>query len=140
MKRLIKKEYNQETKTLYQTNKIKDHFGLKDKTPKEIRSRVVYKFVYSSDSNIAYIGYTNRAIKERVNEHFGGAASAINGHIASCRTCEEKASLENFTILKQCRDKYDTIVHEALFIQKENPILNRQLVKQGYTFTLRVFD
>ena len=140
MSRLMKQNYQQEIKTVYETTKVKDYFGLKDTTPKEIRSRVVYKFICSSDSNIVYIGYTNRTLRERVKEHFGGSkTSAIADHIMSCRNCEEKASLDSFTILKQCQNKYDTMVYEALYIKTENPTL-RQLVKPGQTFTLRVFD
>ena len=88
------------------------------------------------------IGYTNRTLKERVQEHLKGK-TAVSDHIVGCEHCNKNGvSIDNFEVLKKCRNWSDTSVYEAIFIQKQNPILNRQLTNttQYHTFTLRVFD
>ena len=127
---------------IYETARVKDYFKLKDDVAKEILSKVVYKFHCSSDSKIQYIGYTNRTLQERMKEHLKGK-SAVSDHIAACKHCSENGvSLNNFEVIKRCRNRGDTSVYEAIFIQRQNPTLNRQLTNatQYHTFTLRVFD
>ena len=138
VKKFAKSTYNVETRTIFQTSKVKDYFRLKDVSPTDITSKVVYKFICSSDSNTEYIGHTNRSFIERVKDLRGG--SAVSDHIASCDPCNKNASIKNFMIIKRCRENYDTMVYEAMFIKRTNPLLNRQLVKPQKEFVLQVFN
>ena len=120
-------------------SKVQDSFRLKDDSPKEILSNVVYRFTCPSDSDTQYIGYTNRLLRERVNEHVRGK-TAVSDHIAFCNGClDNGVTINNFEILRKCRNKFDTAIYEAILIRKHNPSLNRQLVKPGWQHTLMVF-
>ena len=141
IKKLVKSEMNLEVQTVYETARIKDQFRLKDAVEKEILSNVVYRFSCSSDSRIQYIGYTNRTLRERVKEHLGGT-TAISDHIGTCEGCKQSVSIDNFEVIKKCRNWGDTPVYEAMLIQRHNPTINRQLTttQQFHTFNLRVFN
>ena len=140
IRRLIGNASDEVCQIVYETNKIKDHFKLKADVPKFLATKVVYKFVCSQDANVAYIGYTNRTLKERVAEH-RTSCTAVSNHASECSTCKSVGiSIDNFQILKKCRNKFDTMIYEAMCIKRYNPVLNRQLVKPGKSFTLRVFN
>lgn len=140
IRRLIGNVSDEDCQIVYETNKIKDHFKLKADVPKFLATKVVYKFVCSHDANVAYIGYTNRTLKERVAEH-RTSCTAVSNHASECSTCKSVGiSIDNFQILKKCRNKFDTMIYEAMYIKRYNPVLNRQLVKPGKSFTLRVFN
>ena len=92
------------------------------------------------DQDIRYIGYTSRLLIERTNEHFRGN-TAISDHIASCVKCKhERLTVHNFKVLKECNNKLETAISEAILIKKYNPSLNKQLIKPGITHNLRIFD
>ena len=140
IKNLMNTVKERQIRIVYETSKIQQFIQRKDVPPKEILSRVVYKFNCSSDSNANYIGYTNRTLKERVKEHLSGN-TAISDHISECKTCSAKRiTIDDFEVLKCCRSKRDTAIYEALFIKKFKPGLNHQLVKPGYTWHLQVFN
>ena len=128
------------TTKVYTTTKVKDHFQLKDALEKPLLSNVVYSFKCLGDPGIQYIGYTNRSLKERASEHLRGG-TRISDHIAQCKACNStKVTHEHFTVLKKCRSKWDTAVYEAIYIKRFNPVLNKQLVKPGYTHHLQIFN
>lgn len=140
MRKLINTEFNEDLQIVYQTDKVENYFSLKDSTPRSIMPKVVYQFTCPKDSGAAYVGYTNRTLGERVKEHLRGG-TAVSDHISNCDTCKNtKINLEHFTILKRCRTKYETMIFEAIFIQRKNPKLNHQLVKPGVSYTLNVFS
>ena len=140
MRKVISNNIKSKVRFVYTTNKVKDHFRVKDSDPKELLSHVVYSFKCRSDPDIQYIGYTNRMLKERVTEHIRGG-TRVSDHIASCLTCRStKITIADFAILKKCRNWMDTAVYEALLIKKYNPSLNIQLVKPGYTHNLLIFN
>ena len=139
IKRLVKSQCNLDARVVYQTAKVKDYFILKDEDPKDVLSKVVYKFTCSSDSSIDYIGYTKRNLLERVKDHLRGN-TAVSDHVSTCSGCSTNGvSINNFEILKRCRSEYDTKVYEAMLIKRKDPALNRQLVKPRQGFTLGVF-
>ena len=58
---------------------------------------------------IQYTGYsyhnTSRPLVERVKEHLKGK-TAVSDHISNCNICKnEKITVYNFGILKECRNK-----------------------------------
>ena len=127
-------------RTIYKTTKVQDSFILKDPVPKAISSRVVYKFTCRSDPTTNYIGYTNRTLSERIKEHVCGS-TAVSDHISACTACNgEGVTIDDFAIIKRCRYKTESSIYEALAIKEQNPSLNRNLVKPGKTFMLKVFN
>ena len=67
--------------------------------------------------------------------------TAISDHIANCVKCKnEKLTVQNFKVLKECNNKLETTINEAILIKKYNPSLNKQLMKPGITHNLRIFD
>ena len=70
--------------------------------------------------------------------------SAVETYIQNCEGCFEKLergllSYKDFEIVKRCRSKFDTEIHEALLIKKCHPSMNIQLYKSGTSVTLKVF-
>ena len=99
----------------------------------------MYEYTCLRDADIKYVGFTNRKITHRAHEHLRTGTTAISDHIANCNACANGASLDNFKILKKCRNVYDSKIFEALIIKKNTPTLNKALVKPGATWTLGVF-
>ena len=140
MRNLAKRQHNQDVRVIYNTTKVADSFKLKDDSPKELLSKVVYRFKCLSDSDTQYIGYTNRPLRERVMEHLTKGNSAVAHHIDSCTRCNgQGVNIDNFEILRKCRSKVETPIFEAILIRKFNPNLNRTLVKPGWQHKLKVF-
>ena len=144
LKRIVKNGMETDIRVVYGTTKVKDSFKLKDRESQEICLRVVYKFTCPGDPETTYIGHTNRSLRERVAEHLNikTGKSAVSTHIAQCDACcKAGVSIKDFAILRHCRKKWDTPIHEALLIKKENPNLNRQSLESGgYSFTLKIFS
>ena len=140
VRKVFKTITDEKLRITYSTSKVHDFFRVKDQDPKELLTNVVYRFTCLSDSNIKYIGYSNRSLRERVKEHLAGG-TRISDHIGTCQSCSRKSiTSEDFAILKKCRRKNDTAIFEALLIKKYNPSLNIQLVKPGYSHQLRIFN
>ena len=61
--------------------------------------------------------------------------------IGQCDKCgSTKITVNNFNIIKNCRNKIESMICEALFIKKFNPKLNLQLIKPGFTHNLKIFN
>ena len=140
MKRVLNNTIARNARFVYTTSKVKDHFRVKDTDPKELLTQVVYSFKCRSDPDTEYIGYTNRTLNERVKEHSSGG-TRISDHIANCHSCgSTKITCDDFSIIKKCRNWLDAAVYEALYIKRHSPILNKQLIKPGYSHTLLIFN
>ena len=100
---------------------------------------MVYEFSCLRDAEIKYVDYTNRNMLHRAHEHLRTGTTAISEHISNCNECANGASIDNFKILKKCRNQNDSRILDALLIKKNAPILNKALVKPGFTWTLKVF-
>ena len=119
---------------------MSNYFNNKDKTPQELKSKVVYEYKCSYDESIQYIGFTSRPLVEKVKKQLKGN-TAVSDHISKYNICKNKnIPFNNFKIFKKCRNKFEIMIREALLIKRYNPILNKQLTKLGITHTLRIFD
>ena len=49
-------------------------------------------------------------------------------------------TIDDFEIIKRCRYKQEAPIYEALAIKEQNPKLNKNLIKPGKTFTLKMFN
>ena len=109
----------------------------------EFNQNVIYEFTCSCDANLTYIGMSTRHLSIRAKEHLdfnSQVSSAIKNHIMCCNVCSSvKLNLNSFKIIKKCKSEFHTKIHEALFIKKRNPGLNRQLYANGSSFLLNVF-
>ncbi len=120
---------------------------LKCPSPSYLASNVVYKYTCRCDTDAVYIGETKIHIGTRAEAHMDIQAekpTAVGKHIKECEDCfvayeQGHLSFADFPIVKQCKSKFDAEIHEALMIQKENPIINKQLFKSGSSFTLKIF-
>ena len=140
---LFKDHLNVDISAYFTSCKMARFFSLKSKTPFPLKACVIYKFPCLSDSDIAYIGKTKRHIATRAKEHITpkeSTKSEVKNHIFECNTCKNSTlSVENFSILKQCKNDYTCKITEALFIKKFRPRLNKQMFNKGQSYFLRVF-
>ena len=142
---LFKSTYNVKLLPVFTSTKIGDYFSLKSGTPFPYSSNVVYQFHCLRDAGCSYIGQSKRHLMTRVNEHLslhkpGGSQSEIKNHVYKCPSCHKQfLSVDNFKILKKCKTSYETVIHEALRIKKLRPKLNKQLLKGGVSYLLKVF-
>ena len=139
---LIKSTYDIEILPVFTSTKIGDFFSLKSKTPFPFSSNVVYKFSCLRDADRSYIGQTKRHFMTRVNEHvaLSSSKSEIKSHIRNCPICfNKKFNVDNFQLLKKCRNSFNTRISEALFIRKFLPKFNKQLRTKGMFYFLKVF-
>ena len=100
-------------------------------------------YTCSCDAKLTYIDMSTRHLSTRAKEHLdfnSQVSSAIKNHIICCNVCSSvKLNLNSFKIIKKCKSEFHTKIHEALFIKKRNPGLNRQLYANGSSFLLNVF-
>ena len=143
IKELIKNHLGVGIFTYSSSCKVVSFFSLKSKTPFPLKARVLYKFQCLSDSDTTYIGKTERHIATRAKEHLTPKRvnpSAVTSHIFKCATCKTgPLSVDNFSIVKQCRNDYRCKISEALVIKKCNPVLNKQSHYRGQSYLLRFF-
>ena len=124
---LVKKSYDVNIKCVFNSFKVKNYFSLKCRSSPFLATNLVYKFTCQCDTDITYIGETNRHIGVRAREHLDlskpGKVSPVGKHITSCEVCFTKLSqgaltFKDFEILKQCRSKFDAEINEALLVKK----------------------
>ena len=136
----LMRNYVEDFKVIFITTKVGNYFSNKEQTPHELESNVVYEYKCTKDESILYIGFTSRLLIERVKEYLRGR-TAVSDRIINCNNCKnEQLSVHNFKVLKECKNKFETLISEEIVIKRYNPILNKQLTKLGITYTLRIFD
>ena len=92
---------------------------------------------------VTYIGMSTRHLRTRARGHLdfnSQVSSAIKNHIMYCYVCSSvKLNLNSFKMIKKFKSEFHTKIHEALFIKKHSPGLNRQPYANGSSFLLNVF-
>ena len=142
---LFKATYNVKLLPVFTSSKIGDYFSLKSVAPFPYSTNVVYQFNCLRDAGRSYIGQTKRHLLTRVNEHLSldkprGHKSEVKSHIYKCTSCHKQfLSIQNFKVLRKCKTSYETRIHEALKIKKLRPKLNKQLMRNGVSYLLKVF-
>ena len=125
----IKKHLNQLNKKIDSriepvsiSRKLATQFGAKEKKHTIVsRQNVVYSFKCDL-CKAGYVGYTCRHLYLRVEEH---KSSAVGVHFKNCHKSLKHFDT-NFTVLRQCKTKFDSLVYEMLFIKELKPSLNVQ--------------
>ena len=109
---------------------------LVNKLPRELRSRVIYKFTCAC-CNACYIGETGRHFSTRVREHLSSDKSShIFKHLLSSERCRQSCSTDCFEILDSAPTKFQLKLKEAMHINWEKPNLNQQVHHVNLTLTL----
>ena len=117
-------------------------FNVKDVTPVDILSNIIYKFQCSS-CNAIYVGKTDRHFYVRKNEQLGtsyrngcnitiGPRSAVMKHLLCHNHTADHA---NFSVLYKFNKSIDTSIIESLLIPKLKPCLNN-----GTSIALNIFN
>ena len=118
-------------------NKLGSFFSFKDRVPKNLKSRVLYKYT-CSNCNITYIGKSMRHFQVRFSEHLGiskltnkpysynsKTATTIRDHIHNNEHC---GTSECFKIIGSAKNDYHLKIKESLNIMREKPELNKTVV------------
>jgi hypothetical protein len=112
--------------------RVSNFFRVKDITPFELRSRVVYEFsCVGCQAN--YVGQTTRHLRHRIAEHEGvshltgkvmksQSHSSIRDHSLLCNGCN--CSTSNFKILSTGKSDLELLIKERLLIKDRKPSLN----------------
>ena len=113
--------------------RLSHFFVFKDRIPKALRSRVVYRFKCQRCSSL-YVGQTSRLLHTRISEHLGISAltgkKRVNPPPTSILShhCDtgHPVSPDDFTILSSSFNS-ELLVRESLLIRKLNPLLNANI-------------
>ena len=123
-------------KLVFTTFKLRNIFSVKDSVPRELRSRVIYKFTCAC-CNACYIGETGRHFSTRVREHLSlDKSSHIFKHLQSSERCHQSCSADCFEILDSAPTKFQLKLKEAMHINWEKPNLNHQVHHVNLTLML----
>ena len=91
---------------MFTTFKLRNLFSVKDSVPRELRSRVIYKFTCAG-CNACYIGETGRHFSTRVREHLSSDKSShIFKHLLNSECCCHSCSTDCFGILDSASTKF----------------------------------
>ena len=112
--------------------RISNFFRVKDKTPFELRSHVIYQYTCAG-CNSSYVGQTARHLRHRIAEHSGTSHltgkvmksqchSKIREHCAQCPGSD--CSARQFKVLARGNTELELLVKERLLIDRHRPTLN----------------
>ena len=114
-------------KLVFTSFKVSSYFTCKDALPSDIKSGVVYKFTCAG-CNTSYIGETSRHISIRIADHLGkDKASHVFKHWQEKSDCKQKCDSSCFSVLDSAPTDYQRKLKEAMFIQWQKPVLNKQV-------------
>ena len=103
------------------SQKINDLLKIPEKKPSIVNQQcVAYKFSCDLCDTGYYIGYMMRHLHERFDEEHKHKQSSICKHYMSRHETIPRDQTENITVLRKCKGKFECLLYEMLFIQKEN--------------------
>jgi hypothetical protein len=110
---------------VFVSRKIERELNVKETKPPVVNQQCV---VYSFQCDLCdagYVGYTRVHLHNRVKGH-KQQSSAIAKHYKNVHGTIPQDLLKRFEVLKKCRNKFDCLVYEMLFIRALKPNLNVQ--------------
>jgi len=123
-------------KLVFTTFKLRNLFSVKDSVPRELLSRVIYKFTCAC-CNACYMGETGRHLSTGVCEHLSSDKSShIFKHLQSSERCHQSCSTDCFEILDSTPTKFQLKLKEVIHINWRKPNLNQQVHHVNLTLTL----
>ena len=116
---------NTNIQPVFVSRKIDQKLNVKEAKPSIVNEQcVVYK--YQCDlCDAGYIGYTRGHLHNRVKGH-KQQSSAIAKHCKNVHGRIPQDLLKCFEVLKKCRNKFDCLLYEMLYIRTLKPNLNVQ--------------
>ena len=116
---------NKTIQPVFTSRKIEQELKVKEAKPPIINQQcVVYKFQCDLCDE-GYVGYTRGHLHNRVKGH-KQQSSAIARHYKNAHGTIPRDLLKRFEVLKKCKNKFDCLVFEMLFIRTLKPSLNVQ--------------
>ena len=116
---------NKTIQPVFTSRKLEQELKVKEAKPLIInQQRVVYKFQCDLCDE-GYVGYTRGHLHNRVKGH-KQQSSAIAKHYKNAHGTIPQDLLKRFEVLKKCKNKFDCLVYEMLFIRTLKPSLNVQ--------------
>ena len=113
-------------RVIFLTNKCRNYFSNKSKTPLCIKANLVYQFKCHKCEAL-YIGETSRHLRTRIAEHTQSSRnSSILSHIKRCKGNLMDYNKDFKVILNNFDTNYERIIAEALLIKHYKPCLNVQ--------------
>lgn len=103
--------------------------NLKDKTPKELKSNLIYRATCPSPCNKTYIGRTKQFLHKRVYQHIYDKKSHKKSRSALSKHLQEEdhiVTIDNFEILKTETNFNKRNIAEVIYIKKNLNTLNQQ--------------
>ena len=110
---------------VFVSRKIEQELNVKETKPPIVNQQCV---VYSFQCDLCdagYVGYTRVYLHNRVKGH-KQQSSAIAKQYKNIHGTMPQGLLERFKVLKKCKNKFDCLVYEMLFIRSLKPNLNVQ--------------
>ena len=110
---------------VFVSRKIEREFSVKETKPPVVNQQCV---VYSFQCDLCdagYAGYTRGHLHNRVKGH-RQQCSAIAKHYKNVHETIPQDLLKRFEVLQKCRNKFDCLVYQMLFIKALKPNLNVQ--------------
>ena len=110
---------------VFVSRKIGQDLKVRETKPQIVNQQsVVYRF-HCDLCDAGYVSYTRGHLHTRVDGH-KQKASSICKHYYKQHGEVPKDILKCFSILKKCKNKFDCLVNEVLFIRDLKPTLNVQ--------------
>ena len=110
---------------MFVSRKIEQELSVKETKPPTVNQQCA---VYGFQCNLCdagYVGYTRGHLHNRVKGH-KQESSAIAKHCKKMHGTMPQGLLKRFDVLKKCRNKFECLVYEMLFIRALKPNLNVQ--------------
>ena len=110
---------------VFVSRKIEQELNVKETKPLIVNQQCV---VYSFQCDLCdagYVGYTRVHLHNRVKGH-KQHSSAIAKHYKNVHGTMPQDLLKRFEVLKKCKNKFDCLLYEMLFIRAVKPNLNVQ--------------
>ena len=123
-------------KIVFTSFKISNYFSVKDATPYFLKSFLVYKFICARCKS-CYIGETCRHFITRIDEHIKkNKKSHVFQHLHNKEKCFSSFDLNCFSILDSAATKHQTKLKEGMYIDWENPYVNKQKNHMSTTLSI----
>ena len=113
---------------VFVSRKIKQELNVKETKPPIVNQQCVVYGFQCDLCDAGYVGYTGVHLHNRVQGH-KQQSSAIAKHYKNIHGTMPQSLLKRFKVLKKCRNKFDCLVYEMLFIRALKPNLQSDSIR-----------
>ena len=108
---------------MFVSRKIEQELNVEETKPPIVNQQCVIYSFQCDLCDAGYVGYTRGHLHNRVKGH-KQQSSAISKHYKNVHGTIPQDLLKGFKVLKKCRNKFDYLVYEMLYIRALKPNLN----------------